>query len=601
MGEEPQWSEDDAPSPLVVCSKEASGQRKYEVGEAARKKLVSDIGNRPVKIVTVCGLYRSGKSFLLNLIMGTNQGKTFEVGNTVNACTAGIWLRHSRIEGPNDPVVLLLDCEGSGNTQSDREHDARIVALALLLCTLFVFNSKGVVNEGAIQSLSVVTSLAQMVLKQHLEEGAGGVLSAQNPALLWVLRDFALALEDADGKEITPKQYLDQALSADVAGPRREDLREAREKLAELFKKRDCFPLVRPVDEEDQLQRLNELPHTALRPKFLSEVDTLKSKVFSECQTKKGPNGELITGSRFVAILESYTDSLNSGKVPAIGSTWQHVSNAECQQALDDALRHFGTKVLSISSNFPVEEEDLEEGLTKAEREAREIFEKRALGSDDARRSHLDELAKTVEEKGSRLRVQNEDTAVRANEGFLRGYWNNAVEAKLRPMAHSHASEGGVSAADCEAARKIIQEGFEGLRKSYETKAVGPAVARKAPWATIEQRRQAALDEVAVWEGREKGTSAAKEAAVAAEEEERRRLKEQGSKMAADVRAEIEESKKRMRERTEAEQKAENATKIEEVNLTEDSKNQDKVQDLNEKEAKPKGADAKKKSCCVTM
>eukprot|EP00746_Dinoflagellata_sp_MGD_P001050 gnl/MRDRNA2_/MRDRNA2_101944_c0_seq1.p1 gnl/MRDRNA2_/MRDRNA2_101944_c0~~gnl/MRDRNA2_/MRDRNA2_101944_c0_seq1.p1 ORF type:complete len:602 (-),score=138.91 gnl/MRDRNA2_/MRDRNA2_101944_c0_seq1:26-1831(-) len=596
-----QFSEDDDATPLVVCSQEsASGSRKYMVAEAAKKILVSNIANRPVQIVTVCGLYRSGKSFLLNMLMGAKKGKEFQVGNTVNACTAGIWLRHSCIKGENDPVLLLLDCEGSGNTSSDREHDARVVALAVLLCTVFLFNSKGVVNEGAIQSLSVVTSLAQMVLKQHLEEDSGGVRSVQNPMLLWVLRDFALALEDSDGKEISAKQYLDQALSVDVAGPRRDDLREAREKLSELFKKRDCFPLVRPVDEEDQLQRLADLPRTALRPKFLGQIDDLRKKVFVECPIKKSPNGEFITGNRLVALLEAYVDSLNSGKVPAIGSTWQHVSNGECQQGLDDALRHFGVQTLSLSSNFPCTEEDLEEGLTKAEREARDIFDKRALGDDVIRKAHFSELAKAVEEKGARLRTQNEDTAVRANEGFLRGYWNSAVEAKLRPMAHAHNTEGGVSSSDCATARKVIEDGYESIKKSYATKAVGPASGRRAAWTWVEQRKQAALDELAVWEGREKGTVAAKEAAATAGEEERRRLMEEGAKMADDVRKEIEESKKRMRDRAEEQRAAENSAKVEEVKLTEDAE-KDLVDDSKQPNAKAKGGNEKKKSCCVTM
>jgi hypothetical protein len=42
----------------------------------------------PVSIISVAGMYRTGKSFLLNhILIGENHG--FEVGPTVEACTKG--------------------------------------------------------------------------------------------------------------------------------------------------------------------------------------------------------------------------------------------------------------------------------------------------------------------------------------------------------------------------------------------------------------------------------------------------------------------------------------------------------------------------------
>ena len=62
-------------------------------------------------MVVVAGLYRTGKSFLLNLLTGEwkaaarriigsmlfaghteESGHGFQVGSTVNACTKGVWL-----------------------------------------------------------------------------------------------------------------------------------------------------------------------------------------------------------------------------------------------------------------------------------------------------------------------------------------------------------------------------------------------------------------------------------------------------------------------------------------------------------------------------
>lgn len=44
--------------------------------------------NHPIGIVGVAGLYRTGKSYLLNLLTG-NTSSGFAVGSTINACTKG--------------------------------------------------------------------------------------------------------------------------------------------------------------------------------------------------------------------------------------------------------------------------------------------------------------------------------------------------------------------------------------------------------------------------------------------------------------------------------------------------------------------------------
>lgn len=42
----------------------------------------------PIALVAIAGLYRTGKSFLMNVLSGNAKG--FTVGNTVNACTKGL-------------------------------------------------------------------------------------------------------------------------------------------------------------------------------------------------------------------------------------------------------------------------------------------------------------------------------------------------------------------------------------------------------------------------------------------------------------------------------------------------------------------------------
>ena len=42
--------------------------------------------NMPIGVISVAGMYRTGKSYLLNRVL-LNQSRGFDVGPTINACT----------------------------------------------------------------------------------------------------------------------------------------------------------------------------------------------------------------------------------------------------------------------------------------------------------------------------------------------------------------------------------------------------------------------------------------------------------------------------------------------------------------------------------
>ena len=44
-----------------------------------------------IAVISVVGLYRTGKSYLLNRML-LNRNSGFGVGSTIEACTKGIWI-----------------------------------------------------------------------------------------------------------------------------------------------------------------------------------------------------------------------------------------------------------------------------------------------------------------------------------------------------------------------------------------------------------------------------------------------------------------------------------------------------------------------------
>lgn len=52
----------------------------------------------PIGVVSVAGLYRTGKSYLLNQML-LNRSSGFGVGPTINPCTKGLWCWGTPIKG----------------------------------------------------------------------------------------------------------------------------------------------------------------------------------------------------------------------------------------------------------------------------------------------------------------------------------------------------------------------------------------------------------------------------------------------------------------------------------------------------------------------
>ena len=142
-------------------------------------RFLSSLGNIPIAPVCIVGKYRTGKSWLLNRLVGV---RAFGVGSTIEACTKGVWIcpEYIRIAigGGQEAAVLFLDTEGIGATGATVDHDARIFSLGALLSSLLIFNSAGQIDEEAVQGLAFVANLTRHV-QAHLGSGAErGVVDA---------------------------------------------------------------------------------------------------------------------------------------------------------------------------------------------------------------------------------------------------------------------------------------------------------------------------------------------------------------------------------------------------------------------------------------
>jgi hypothetical protein len=374
------------PVPLITFSED---EDQLKVNDEAVELLRRIDGH--VAVVAMAGLYRTGKSSMLNWLLGRQSG--FRVGPTIERCTRGIWLwgqpqKHMMANG--EPVwVLMLDTEGMGGLEASQQYDARIFSLATLLCSKLIYNSQGSVDEKAIGGLSFIANLAKHI-KVSASAGEGGsededVMQFHSffPSFLWVVRDFTLELVDEDGDPISSSDYLERALADQPRTPANMERNRIRTMMKDFFRDRDCITLVRPVHDESKLQQVDEMSIEELRPEFQQQLSAVKQVVYGESLKPKMLQGKPLNGSMFAGLLQAYVAAINSGGVPVITSAWEGVTASECRKAMAAAVDAFKKGLAAL--DLPMDDEDLVEAIKHAEQQAMAQYRAAAIGDSAAK------------------------------------------------------------------------------------------------------------------------------------------------------------------------------------------------------------------------
>jgi Guanylate-binding protein, N-terminal domain/Guanylate-binding protein, C-terminal domain len=418
--------------PLLLLSYSESSKEFTLSSEG--KEFLSSLSS-PISIIGVAGLYRTGKSYLLNRVL-LNRKKGFGVGPTVNPCTKGIWIWGAPIKAKTitnqDCTAIILDTEGIGALDQDSDHDSRIFSLAVLICSCFIYNSVGSIDEEALSNLSLVVNLTKHIhIKSKKNEEVGTEEYAQYfPSFIWVVRDFALKLVDSEGESLTPKEYLEKALNAQKGfSDSAEEKNRIRRLLKEFFKDRDCCTLVRPVSSEQDLHVLEDVDLNSIRPEFLEQVEVLRNKVLSNAKPKT-LNSSLLNGEMLVTLIESYVQAVNKGAVPNIENAWNYICKNQCSKALEEAQEIYNQKIQSLlTNNFPNSEQEIENIHKESKKLSLNFFKSKSLG-DEAERSYM-KLKEIIQEKYQQLKFQNEVEAEKQCLEFLRINYSN-LNSKLK-------------------------------------------------------------------------------------------------------------------------------------------------------------------------
>lgn len=384
------------------------------------------------------GPARGGKSSMLGLLIPT-PNDDFKTSNSINSYTKGINM-HMVPQEIGGRKVWLFDVEGIGDPMQNQEHDRKVSIMALLLSSLFLFQSTGYITQHAIETLSSLVTVADEINAKNENQ-------FQYPELCWVLRDV-LSL----GGE-SEQQYLERALSGSNKRRRVDESTEepkqpeihsgdsSKAAIRSAFKTRTCmaFPMPSP-----DVRNVNiSLHRNKIVKPFMNKLDELKRLIARAPSKRFG--GILIGGEQLALFCEKYVASLNEkGSIPDLASFRDMFIAITNENALSDILGKWKsiTQVISkfIDSKGPMTPVLLRELMDGKQDAAMRSFLARTKNADENKaRSAFASVSGEVWDKNTQLCSQLVSAAM--SEASKPDEARSAIAAQLHETMALYYSE----------------------------------------------------------------------------------------------------------------------------------------------------------------
>ncbi|KAM5323997.1 guanylate-binding protein 7-like [Glossophaga mutica] len=377
--------------------------------------------SQPVVVVAISGLHQTGKSYLMNRLAGANPD--FPLGFMMESETKGIWMWC--VPHPSKPnhTLVLLDTEGLGNVEKgDPKNDSWIFTLAVLLSSVFIYNSVGTINHQALEQLHYVTELTQLIRTKSSpspsEEDDSAEFMSFFPDLVWALRDFTLELE-MDGRPITADEYLQNALKL-IPGedPQIQESNMPREFIRKFFPRRNCFVLHQPTNDKRLLQHMEDVSEKQLDLNFQEQSKNFCQYIFTHAKTKTIREEIIITGNGLGTLAKAYVDTINSGAVPCLENAVTALAQIENSAAVQKAADHYSQQMAQRASLPTDTLRELLDLHVTCEKEAIEIFMENSFKDDN--QVFQKKLMEIIDMRKEDFLLHNEEESVKYCQAQLR-------------------------------------------------------------------------------------------------------------------------------------------------------------------------------------
>ena len=258
------------------------------------------LGATPMRVVAITGMYHSGKSSLLNRLVGR---RSFSVQSSTDPTTKGIWATSS-----ND--TIWVDTEGLAAVGTPEATDAKTFATAALFSSLLLYNSRQLVDARQLEYLDLLTRRASLFsLRTALSNEGTAERWVEIPALQWVVQNAVYDFETEDASQWLNRLATEQAHLHGAP-------------LLDLFPSVHCSPIGIPSVDPAALLRLDLVPERDLAAAYRQGLADLKELVIQKASVKTVA-GLPANGAALSNLLATLVEAANEGLVPALPSLWE--------------------------------------------------------------------------------------------------------------------------------------------------------------------------------------------------------------------------------------------------------------------------------------
>ena len=370
-----------------------------EVVESGVRRLESL--EEKLSVVAIVGGYHSGKSFMLNALnesFGTRDSG-FEMTDSHRATTDGLWVgltdMTSEVDGSR---IALLDTEGFSSAGVAESYDAQIFAVAALLASHLVYNSRNLITAAEVEYLETLARRAHL---WSLTTDVGGDMTdaeapdlAAFPPLTWAVQDFAWDLRGED-----PTSWLESFMggsSDDEPNGKtkeascrvgRRPLVDGNYSLLGLFRedvRARVFapPATTPVSRA----RLRDAPAETLDPRFLAETDAFRGELRRSAASRRSavdaaPDAGT-RGASLAARVRTLVDAARDGGLPELPSLWSSAWESRLVAAAASAAlaaRDAAARA-ALETSPPLDPDAFQAALAGARADAERLFKTHLFG-----------------------------------------------------------------------------------------------------------------------------------------------------------------------------------------------------------------------------
>ncbi|XP_066499909.1 guanylate-binding protein 1-like isoform X2 [Hoplias malabaricus] len=398
---------------------------------------------QPVVVVAVVGLYRTGKSYLMNRLARKQRG--FALGSTIESKTKGIWMWCVPHPQKKDHTLVLLDTEGLGDVdKGDEKHDVWIFCMAVLLSSTLVYNSLGTIDNTALEKLHYVTKLTEHIKVSSCHKDNQETYNTSTelmrvfPSFVWTVRDFTLDLE-LDGKPITADEYLENALRLKSGENPNDEKYKTRSSLRNFFAVRKCFVFERPATSK-MMKKMETLTDDDLEEDFVKEAKEFCSYVYSSAAPKTMRGGMMLTGRMLATLAQTYVEAISSGQVPSLDNAVESLSRIQNSRAVTEAVDFYRSEMIK-KVKFPTEtQQELSDIHSVVEKEAISVFIRDSFN--DLDQKYQKELQTQLEHEYGKLVEQNMEESRKLSKNVISQVFGPLEEkvkegSYLRPGGYS--------------------------------------------------------------------------------------------------------------------------------------------------------------------